>query len=171
MTMIRRATTAALLTLSLLLALLPLRAQAVGQGAVAPEIGLPDRSGKLVKIADLKGRVVIVDFWASWCAPCREELPVLDALYRKYRDKGLVVVAVGQDKEPENLAKFLRASPLSFPVVHDAKGAVAARYEPPKMPSSYVVDRKGLIRHLHAGFKASDKSALERELKQLLSEK
>lgn len=170
MTMIRRVLSALLAVCALTFVPLP-SASAVGQGALAPEIGLQDRSGKLIKMSDLKGRVVIVDFWASWCAPCREELPVLEGLFKKYRDKGLVVVGVGQDKDPQNLAKFLRASPLSFPIVHDARGEVAGRYEPPKMPSSYVIDRKGLIRHLHAGFRASDKAALERELKQLLDEK
>ncbi len=146
-------------------------ASAVGEGAVAPEIALKDRSGKLVRIADLKGHVVVVDFWASWCAPCREELPVLDALYRKYRDRGLIVIGVGQDKEAGNVAKFLRASPLTFPVVHDPEGKVADRYAPPKMPSSYVLDKQGLIRYVHAGFRSSDRAALERELHSLLAQK
>lgn len=146
-------------------------AAAVGQGALAPEIGLNDLSGKPLRMAELKGQVVVVDFWASWCAPCRQELPVLESLYRKYRAKGLVVVGVGQDRERENLDKFLRASPLTFRIVHDAEGQVADRYGPPKMPSSYLIDRKGLIRHVHAGFKASDKGALERELNALLAEK
>ncbi|MEY4509044.1 MAG: hypothetical protein RLZZ450_1166 [Pseudomonadota bacterium] len=146
-------------------------AWAVGDGGRAPEIGLADRDGKVVKLADLKGRVVLVDFWASWCAPCRSELPVLDALYRKYREQGLVVVGVGLDQDPAKLAKFLKASPLSFPVVHDSAGAVADRYAPPKMPSSYLIDKRGVVRKVHAGFKASDKAALERELSALLAEK
>lgn len=146
-------------------------AAAVSDGARAPEIGLVDRAGKQVRIADLKGRVVLVDFWASWCAPCREELPVLEGLYKKHREQGLVVVGVGLDKDADKLTKFLRGSPLSFPVVHDSAGAVAERYAPPKMPSSYLIDRKGLVRKVHAGFKASDKAALEKEIAALLAEK
>ena len=146
-------------------------AHAVNQGAVAPEIGLKDRGGKVVQLSQLKGSVVLVDFWASWFAPCREELPVLEALYQKYRDKGLVIVGVGQDSDVAKMQKFLRATQLSFPIVHDPEGVVAKRYAPPKMPSSYIIDRKGLVRHVHAGFKASDKDALAREIRALLEAK
>ncbi len=146
-------------------------AKAVGDGTVAPEIALKDLSGHDVKLADLKGKVVPVDFWASWCGPCREELPVLDGLYKKYKDKGLVIIGVGLDHDSDRLAKFLRALPVSFPVVHDPQGAVANKYEPPKMPSSYLIDKRGLIRHVHAGFKASDKAQFDKELSALLSEK
>lgn len=145
--------------------------QALGKGVPAPEIGLKDLAGEPVTLEALKGQVVLVDFWASWCAPCREELPVLEALYKKYRAQGLVIVGVGLDKDAKNLGKFLRATPLSFRIVHDAAGAVADRYAPPKMPSSYLVDRKGIVRYVHAGFKAADKVPLEREIKALLAEK
>jgi thiol-disulfide isomerase/thioredoxin len=147
------------------------RAHAVDAGVKAPEIGLDDLAGKSVRLAELKGRVVLVDFWASWCGPCREELPVLEALHKKYGAQGLTIVGVGLDKESKKLTKFLRATPLSFTIVHDAAGAVADRYAPPKMPSSYLIDRKGVIRHVHAGFRAADKAVLEREIKALLAEK
>lgn len=162
------------LAVALLLALASLWAPpalAVGDGSVAPEIALKDLSGKQVKLSELKGKVVLVDFWASWCGPCREELPVLDGLYKKYKDKGLVVIGVGLDRDADKLAKFLRALPISFPVVHDPAGSVANKYEPPKMPSSYMIDKRGLIRHVHAGYKASDKAQLEKELSALLAEK
>jgi peroxiredoxin len=158
------------LTLALASAWAPV-AQAVGDGTVAPEIALKDLAGHEVKLAALKGKVVLVDFWASWCGPCRDELPVLDGLYKKYKDKGLVIVGVGLDRDADKLRKFLRALPLSFPVVHDPSGAVASKYEPPKMPSSYMIDKRGLIRHVHAGFKASDKALLEKQLSALLGEK
>ncbi len=144
-------------------------AGALSVGSKAPEIDLADLSGKVVKVSDLKGKVVLVDFWASWCAPCREELPVLEALHKKYAAQGLVVVGVNGDSERANLDQCLRRTKLSFRVVHDAARGVAARYAPTKMPSSYVIDRNGLVRHVHAGFKANDAEALESEIKALLA--
>lgn len=159
------------LVLALMMGLFAERALAVGAGSLAPEIGLKDLSGHGVHIAGLKGKVVLVDFWASWCAPCREELPVLEALYRKYHAQGFEVVAVNQDQSPDKARGFLSGSPVSFRVVHDGGKAVAGRYAPAKMPSSFLVDRKGIVRHVHAGFRASDRAAMEREISALLSAK
>jgi cytochrome c biogenesis protein CcmG, thiol:disulfide interchange protein DsbE len=143
-------------------------ASAIGTGTMAPEIGLKDLSGRGVSLGALKGKVVLVDFWASWCAPCREELPVLETLYKKYRGKGFEVVAVNQDQSADNVRKFLSATPLSFSVVHDRGGSVASRYAPAKMPSSFILDRKGIVRHVHAGFRASERTSLEKQIAALL---
>jgi len=146
-------------------------ALAIGAGTMAPEIGIKDLAGRGVNIASLKGKVVLVDFWASWCAPCREELPVLESLYKKYRGKGFEVVGVNQDESQDNVKKFLTGMQLSFRVVHDRGGAVANRYEPAKMPSSFLIDRKGIVRHVHSGFRAADKGALEKRISALLEAK
>lgn len=159
---------AALVGLSLLGAYTP-RALAVGAGALAPEIGLKDLAGRGVSIASLKGKVVLVDFWASWCAPCREELPVLESLYQKYRARGFEIVGVNLDRSADNVQRFLSATPLSFRVVHDRGGAVADRYAPAKMPSSFLIDRKGVVRYVHAGFRTADRSALENKIAALLT--
>lgn len=145
-------------------------AWALGVGSKAPDIDLTDLDGKVVKLSDLRGKVVLVDFWASWCAPCREELPVLEKLHQKYAAQGLVIVGVNADSERENMTKFLRRTKLTFRVVHDAERKVASRYAPPKMPSSYLIDKKGLVRYVHSGFKASDAPALENEIKTLLAQ-
>ncbi len=157
--------------LALLLCTFAVSAKALAPGGKAPPVSLKDMSGKAYDWKTTSGKVVVVDFWASWCAPCKEELPVLDALYKKYRERGLEVIGVNQDENLENAAKFLRRSPLSFPVLHDAKREVAAAYAPTKMPSSYLIDRNGLVRFVHAGFKASDAAALEREILSLLNAK
>jgi len=155
----------------ILIATFALDARALGPGSKAPPISLKDLSGKAFAWSALSGKVVLVDFWASWCAPCKQELPVLEGLYKKYRARGFEIVAVNQDEERTNAEKFLRRAPLSFPVLHDADRSVAASYAPQKMPSSYLIDKHGLVRHVHAGFKASDADALEREIAALLDAK
>lgn len=144
-------------------------ALALDAGAKLPEIGEKDLSGKPVTAASLAGKVVIVDFWASWCAPCKQELPLLDKLYKKYQAQGLVVVGVSVDKDVANVRKFLGSMPLSFPIVHDASHGIAGRYEPPKMPSSYIIDRKGIVRYVQAGFHADDAGEIEKQIKSLLA--
>ena len=143
---------------------------ALDAGAKLPEIGLTDLSGKRIDAASLRGKVVVVDFWASWCAPCKEELPQLEKLYKKYKDRGLVVVALSVDEEAENVTTFLKSMRLSFPIAHDKGHVVADRFHPPKMPSSYIVDRKGIVRHVHGGFRSGDEAKMEAEIKALLEQ-
>jgi peroxiredoxin len=141
---------------------------ALDVGADAPEIGLANLAGQTVTKRSLTGKVVIVDFWASWCEPCREEMPVLERLYRRYRQRGLVVIGVSVDRDREHVQGFLRRTPVTFPIIHDAEHVVAGRFSPPRMPSSYVIDRRGVVRFVHAGFRAEDAAALERQVEQLL---
>lgn len=157
--------------LAVLFALLavPLATSAIETGAKVAEIGKKDLAGKLVTVASLAGKVVVVDFWATWCAPCQEELPMLEKLYKQYASQGLVVVAVSVDKEVANIQKYLRKMPLSFPIVHDADHQVSDRYSPPRMPSSYIIDRKGIVRHVHEGYRASDAKDFESQIKALLA--
>jgi thiol-disulfide isomerase/thioredoxin len=143
-------------------------ALALDAGARLPEIGLTDVRGVRVDAASLKGKVVIVDFWASWCGPCKEEMPVLERLYKKYKSRGLVVVGVSVDQELGNMKSFLKQVPVSFSIVHDAEHKVAGRFKPPRMPSSYVVDRNGIVRYVHAGFRDEDAAKLEAEVSALL---
>lgn len=156
------------LTLALLLTL-ALPAAALDVGARAPEIGLPDLDGHMQRMSALRGKVVIVDFWASWCAPCREEMPVLERLYRAHRGDGLIIIGVSQDRGVANMRSFVARTPVSFPLVHDASHSVAGRYHPSRMPSSYIIDRRGIVRHVHAGYRSSDAAAIEHEVEALLA--
>jgi peroxiredoxin len=137
-------------------------------GSRAPEIGLRSLDGDTIRMRDLRGKVVIVDFWASWCQPCREEMPVLNRLYDRYKEQGLVVVGVSQDTRPQNARGFLRRTRVDFPIVIDDDHEVAGRYSPPRMPSSYIVDRRGVVRHVHEGFRSGDERTLEQQVRRLL---
>jgi peroxiredoxin len=151
-------------------ALLATGVHALDEGARLPEIGLTDLSGNRVDLGSLKGKVVVVDFWATWCAPCKQELPILEKLWQKDRAKGLVVVGVSVDQEAANVGAFVKQLKLSFPVVHDKAHAVADRVKPPRMPSSYIVDRNGVVRHVHGGFRADDAGKIESEVNALLGQ-
>ena len=145
-----------------------LPAQALSRGSRAPEIGLRDTNGRQVRLSSLRGKVVLVDFWASWCGPCRQEMPFLERLHDEYADQGLVIVGVNIDTEEGNMRRFLRRTPVSFRVVHDGNHRVADRYNPPRMPSSFLIDQRGVVRYVHEGFRAPDARAIERQVKRLL---
>ncbi len=160
-----------LFALAFALASFSVASSALSTGSRAPEIGLESLDGNQVRMRDLRGKVVIVDFWASWCGPCREELPVLNRLYERYKDAGLVVVGVSQDTRARNARGFLRRTPVDFPVVIDEDHEVAGRYDPPRMPSSYIVDRRGVVRHVHEGFRSGDERTIEQQVRQLLRQR
>ena len=118
------------------------------------------------------GKVVLVDFWASWCGPCKQSFPVLNKLHNQYSSKGLVIVAIGVDDDPAKFKTFAEKMKVSFPVVHDSAHKAAAAFGPATMPTSYLVDRKGVIRHIHTGFKGGKTEAeYIAEIEALLAEK
>ncbi|HJL20283.1 MAG TPA: TlpA disulfide reductase family protein [Sandaracinaceae bacterium LLY-WYZ-13_1] len=167
---LRRARTLVAPTAAVAALLAAASAFALDTGERAPEIGLQDMDGQRVTMSSLRGNVVLVDFMASWCEPCAEEMPVLERLYQRYRGQGFRVVAVSQDRQASNLRSFLNEHRVSFPVVLDASHQVAGRYEPPRMPSSYIIDRNGVVRHVHAGFRSGDARTLERQIRALLTD-
>lgn len=136
----------------------------------APEISLPGLDGKTIKLSGLKGQVVMVNFWASWCQPCRTEMPLIEALYNKYKKIGFTVLAVNVDEDPDNARAMLKEVPVSFPVVLDTKNTSIQEYQVQAMPSTYMVDRKGVIREVHRGYKAGDEAEYENYIRKLLRE-
>ena len=159
---------ASVLSFSLLFAALSSSASALDVGAKMPSSALKDLAGKAIDPSALAGKVVIIDFWASWCAPCKQELPALEKLYKKYKDKGLLVIGVSVDNELDKARALAKSLKLSFPNAHDGEHALAEKFDPPRMPSSYVIDQKGIVRHVHAGFRAGDEADIEREIRALL---
>jgi cytochrome c biogenesis protein CcmG, thiol:disulfide interchange protein DsbE len=129
----------------------------------------------LVRASDLdlsayRGKVVYVDFWASWCAPCRESFPWLDGLVREYASKNFVVIGVNVDKDRDRAERFLNETPADFPIVYDPHGDLAAAYKVAGMPSAILIDRAGHVRFQHAGFSAKQKGLYEDQLQTLLAE-
>ena len=137
----------------------------VHDGAPAPALSGATLSGEAMDLAALRGQVVLVDFWASWCAPCRRELPELDALYRRHRAAGLVVIGVNIDEQRADAEAFLRDQvQVSFPVIHDGAQQLAGAWSPPKMPTLYVVDRAGRVARVFDGEKPGQLAALHAEV-------
>lgn len=124
---------------------------------------------RLLDLAALHGRVVYLDFWASWCAPCRESFPWLSRLQQQLAPDGLVVVGVNVDRFHADAEKFLRAYPPQFRVVFDPDGLLAQRFGVEVMPSSFLIDRAGKVRERHRGFRLGDRAALEGEVRALVA--
>jgi peroxiredoxin len=122
-------------------------------------------SGK-VEIAP--GKVVIVDFWATWCEPCKKSFPKLQELYVKYKSSGLEIAAISVDDDRSNVAAFARAYGARFPVGWDDGHQVTEQFKPETMPTTYIVDKQGRIRHVHRGYHDGEVEELEREIKELL---
>lgn len=133
----------------------------------APSLILPSDHGQ-VDLAALKGRVVYLDFWASWCGPCRKSFPWMSDLQARYASQGLSVIAVNLDQDHAQVAKFLAAYPPGFTVAYDPQGTSAEHYDVQGMPSSYLIDRAGRIRARHIGFREQDAAAREAEVRKLL---
>ncbi len=140
----------------------------VGKGQRAPEFSLPSLKGPAVSLASHKGQVVLIDFWAQWCEPCKKELPQLEKLSREYAARGVVVLAVNIDKQRDNAERMAKQLGLTLDVLLDPAGSVAGSYDLPKMPTSFVVDKKGIVRYVNEGFDGpQDVARFKQELDEL----
>lgn len=153
----------------LALAAAPLLAHAVGVGESAPAFSLATAKGETVALEKLKGQVVYVDFWASWCGPCKRSFPWMNELTERYGDKGLTVVAVNVDKKREDAERFLASTPARFTIVYDAPGTTPAAWSVKGMPSSYLIDRSGRVVMVEQGFRDEQKGAVEQRIRDLVA--
>jgi cytochrome c biogenesis protein CcmG, thiol:disulfide interchange protein DsbE len=136
-------------------------------GAPAPDLNLPGLK-EAVTLAGLKGKVVYVDFWASWCGPCKQSFPFMNDLQARYRARGFEILAVNLDAKRSDADKFLNEVPAQFTVAFDAKGDSARRFDVKGMPSSYLIGRDGKVFAAHKGFKEEDRQDLESRIAQAL---
>ncbi len=143
--------------------------------AAAQDIGsrapLFDLAGtpKQVRLTDLKGQVVYVDFWASWCGPCKQSFPWMNEMQAKYGARGFTVVGINVDQKREDAEKFLASVPAKFTIGYDTTGKVAEIYQPKGMPTSFLIGADGKIRATHVGFKDGNREELEREIQSALT--
>ncbi len=160
------------MTLATLFLALPLTraAEPIKVGDMFPDLAKFKLEGKLPN--DLKGKIVLVDFWASWCLPCKQSFPVLDELRRRHGTNGFVIIAVNVDEQRANMEKFLKAGPVGFTVVRDAEQKLVATAGVEAMPTSFLLDATGRVRFLHTGYLGdATKKEYAREIEQLLQEK
>ncbi len=136
----------------------------------APAFTLTDLTGQTGALSQYKGQVVMVNFWATWCGPCQQEMPLLDQMYRKYKPAGFTLIGVNVDKNAPPVKDLLARKPVSFPVLLDPTNAVSKAYHLDEMPSSVIIDRKGNIRYLHRGYKPGDENEYQDRIRQLIRE-
>lgn len=145
------------------------------RNATAREIDAPDfklpGSHKTIQLSYYKHkhRVIYVDFWASWCAPCKQSFPWMNKMQARYHDEGFDIIAINLDDQPANANNFLRKVPADFTVAYDPKGDIAQRYGLTVMPTSFLIDRNGHISYVHRGFKSEDRDVMESRIKALVS--
>jgi len=135
----------------------------------APEISGDSVNGKgKISLAQLKGKVVLVDFWATWCEPCKKSFPKLEELRVKLESSGFVVVGVSEDDEANGIKEFGATHGAKFPLLWDKDKAFANKWHPPNMPSSFIVDKKGVVHFVHLGYHDGEEKEIEAEVKSLL---
>jgi thiol-disulfide isomerase/thioredoxin len=151
-------------------ALLSLAASADIVNKPAPDFALRSLQGPSVRLSEHLGEVVIVNFWATWCGPCRQEMPLLDALYGKYRQAGLVLLSVNIDENLEPAIEMAQTLKVSYPVLFDVRKEVSRAFDVGAMPVTVLVDRAGVVRYVSEGYKPGYEKRYTDKLRELLNE-
>jgi peroxiredoxin len=138
--------------------------------AQAPDFTLKTMGGPNLRLNEQRGRVVLVNFWATWCGPCKQEMPHLDRLYDKYRSAGFVLLGVNVDDDPRQAAAVAARLGLHFPVLFDADKTVSKLYDLQSMPATVLIDRDGRVRYLHRGYREGLEEAYDRQIRELVKE-
>ena len=143
---------------------------AANPGAPAPDFTLAARDGGKVRLADLKGQVVMINFWATWCGPCRQEMPLLAQLNTKYEPLGFTLLGVNVEPDSAAAVAWLKGMPVTFPILFDTDSVVAGNFGVEGMPSTVFVDRKGQVRYVHRGYKVGDEAKYADMIRSLVKE-
>src|SRR5688572_18917173 len=143
---------------------------ATGSGP-APGFQLSGRGGKAIDLSQFKGQVVMINFWATWCGPCRQEMPLLEQIHKKYKPMGFTMLGVNVEPDPKAADAWLsKNGPVSFPIAYDTESKVSKLYKVAGMPSTVIVDRKGNMRVVHRGYKPGDENTYLTHIRSLVKE-
>ena len=153
-----------------LTAVLALPGVALAGTGTAPDFQLASAGGKDVSLAQYRGQVVMINFWATWCGPCRSEMPVLEQLNRKYKPLGFTLLGVNVEPDSAGAVDWLKATPVTFPILFDTDSKVSKLYAVAGMPSTVILDRKGTVRYLHRGYKPGDENEYLDQIRALVRE-
>ncbi len=154
----------------LLTCLIALQLQAATIEGPAPDFTLKSLSGKNLKLSEMRGEVVMINFWASWCGPCRQEMPILEKIYQKYQPLGFTLLGVNVEEDINEAKAYLKDIEVSFPILFDNTNKVSQLYEIIAMPSTIVIDRDGNMRFLHQGYQPGVEDEYINYIKTLLRE-
>ena len=149
---------------------LALMAQAEAINVPAPDFTLESRSGENLRLEDHRGEVVMLNFWASWCGPCRQEMPLMDDIYSQYKDLGFTILAVNVDENRDEALRFLNAVPVDYPILYDPESRVSELYEVQAMPTTVMIDRNGNARYVHYGYQPGYEDDYEQQIRELVRE-
>jgi thiol-disulfide isomerase/thioredoxin len=137
----------------------------------APNFTLTDSDGNAVSLEDLRGQVVMINFWASWCGPCREEMPLLEQIHQRYEPLGFTLLGVNVEENSNDAVSWLKDRPVSFPILFDPDNGVSKLYDVVAMPSTVIVDRQGNVRFLHHGYQAGYEDDYQDQVRALVRER
>ena len=134
----------------------------------APDFTLRSQDGKVVSLAQFKGDVVMINFWASWCGPCRQEMPLLDSIYKQYKDMGFTLLGVNVEPHASSANAWLKQTPVSYPILYDPHSQVSQLYQVQAMPTTVIVDRRGIVRFVHSGYLPGDENQYMNSIRALI---
>lgn len=150
---------------------LPFSVSAISVGDTAPSFKARTIDGKKsVALEDYRGKVVLLDFWASWCPPCLKSLPLYDDLRRELGTTDFEIVAINVDENTDDARKFLQKHPVSYPIAKDPKGVLPGVFGVKAMPTSYLIDKNGVVQYVHAAFKDGDVAKIKAEIEKLIAQ-
>ncbi|MEL7298339.1 MAG: TlpA disulfide reductase family protein [Pseudomonadota bacterium] len=139
-------------------------------GQQAPDFALKNAAGDNVRLTDLRGDVVMINFWATWCGPCRQEMPLLDEMHARYSRVGFSLLGVNIDDDPKRAIDMIDSLGVSFPVVFDSDKSVSEQYDVSAMPVTILLDREGVVRHVHYGYKPGYEDIYVQQIRELIRE-